>query len=119
MTRFRTVLLLLAVAAPLSAQTSTTPKNPTSVPSGDADNGIHAATLLMRGVTPRGVALGEAMGAVEGDPSTFFYPTASEVVALARASARLDQIPVVVGGSSITMTADDITIVAPRIFLNP
>jgi outer membrane protein OmpA-like peptidoglycan-associated protein len=67
----------LAVAASsLSAQTSTSPKNPTSVPSGDADNGIHAATLLMRGVTPRGVALGEAMGAVEGDPSTFFYNTA-------------------------------------------
>jgi len=77
MTRFRTILLLLAVAASsLSAQTSTSPKNPTSVPSGDADNGIHAATLLMRGVTPRGVALGEAMGAVEGDPSTFFYNTA-------------------------------------------
>ena len=77
MTRFRTILLLLAAAAPsLSAQTSTSPKNPTTVPSGDADNGIHAATLLMRGVTPRGVALGEAMGAVEGDPSTFFYNTA-------------------------------------------
>jgi outer membrane protein OmpA-like peptidoglycan-associated protein len=77
MTRIRTLLVLLAAAAPvLSAQTSTSPKNPTTVPSGDGDNGIHAATLLMRGVTPRGVALGEAMGAVEGDPSTFFYNTA-------------------------------------------
>ena len=29
------------------------------------------------------------------------------------------KITLVVGGSSITMTADDITIVAPKIFLNP
>ena len=76
MTKLRNALLLIAVAAPaLSAQT-TTPKNGTSIPSGDGDNGIHAATMLMRGVTPRAVALGEAMGAVEGDPSTFFYNTA-------------------------------------------
>ena len=69
-------MLLIAVAAPfLSAQT-TTPKIEGSIPSGDADNGNHAMTMLIRGVTPRAVALGEAMGAVEGDPSTFFYNTA-------------------------------------------
>lgn len=76
MTKFRNALLLLAVAAPVLSAQTTTPKNATSIPSGDADNGIHAATMLMRGVTPRAVALGEAMGAVEGDPSTFFYNTA-------------------------------------------
>ncbi|HEX2777877.1 MAG TPA: OmpA family protein [Gemmatimonadaceae bacterium] len=76
MTTLRNLLIALVVAAPtLSAQT-TTPKDPTSTPGGDADNGIHAATLLIRGVTPRAVGLGEAMGAVEGDPSTLFYNTA-------------------------------------------
>jgi len=76
MTKLRNVLLLLAVAAPVLSAQTTTPKNATSIPSGDADNGIHAATMLMRGITPRAVALGEAMAAVEGDPSTFFYNTA-------------------------------------------
>ena len=76
MTKLRNALLLIAVAAPLLGAQTTTPKNASSVPNGDADNGIHAATMLMRGVTPRAVALGEAMGAVEGDPSTFFYNTA-------------------------------------------
>ena len=76
MTKLRNALLLLAVAAPVLSAQTTTPKNEGSIPTGDADNGIHAMTMLMRGVTPRGVALGEAMGAVEGDPSTFFYNTA-------------------------------------------
>ena len=62
MTKLRNALLLIAVAAPLLGAQTTTPKNEGSVPSGDADNGIHAATMLMRGVTPRAVALGEAMG---------------------------------------------------------
>ena len=36
------------------------------------------------------------------NPLSFFYPTASEVVALARESAGAGQTPVIVGGSSIT-----------------
>jgi peptidoglycan-associated lipoprotein len=68
---------LLAVAVHgASAQTSTSPKNPVKVPGGDADNGIYSATLLEMGITPRAVALGEAMGAVEGDPSSIFYNAA-------------------------------------------
>ncbi|NUQ21393.1 MAG: OmpA family protein [Gemmatimonadaceae bacterium] len=76
MTRLRNALFALAVAAPVLGAQTTTPKNPTSTPGGDADNGIHAATLLIRGVTPRAVGLSEAMGAVEGDPSALFYNTA-------------------------------------------
>ena len=77
MTKLRNAFLMLAVAAPmLGAQSTTTPDGPTSTPSGDADNGVRAATLLFRGITPRAVALGEAMGAVEGDPSALFYNTA-------------------------------------------
>src|SRR4051794_40437780 len=34
-------------------------------------------------------------------PSTYYYPTASQVIALARASLRPDQVLVVIGGSSI------------------
>jgi|SRR6478672_10546813 len=76
MTKLRNALLLLAVAAPVLSAQTTTPKNEGSIPTGDADNGIHSMTMLMRGVTPRAVGLGEAMAAVEGDPSTFFYNTA-------------------------------------------
>ena len=78
MTRLRHALLplLLAAAAPIAGAQTTTPKNATSVAGGDADAGIYSATLLLRGVTPRAVGLGEAMGAVEGDPSTLFYNTA-------------------------------------------
>src|SRR6187200_2255023 len=39
------------------------------------------------------------------NPETFFYPTASEVVALARASAGPDQTIVIVGGNSIVYGA--------------
>src|SRR5919202_1951644 len=68
---------LLAVAVHgMSAQTSTSPKSPIKVPGGDADNGIYSATLLEMGITPRAVALGEAMGAVEGEPSSIFYNAA-------------------------------------------
>ena len=77
MIRLRNAFWLLTLAAgSVGAQTTTSPKDPTSSPSGDADNGIHAATLLMRPITPRAVALGEAMGAIEGDPSALFYNTA-------------------------------------------
>lgn len=71
-------LLLLAVAAPAAlAQTTSTNKNdPVSFPAGDQDNGINASTILGMGISPRAVALGEAMGAVAGDPSALFYNTA-------------------------------------------
>jgi len=70
-------LLLLLFAAPLAfAQTSTTPPKPVDFPGGDRDNGTHAATILMMGISPRAVALGEAMGAVDADPSDIWYNAA-------------------------------------------
>jgi outer membrane protein OmpA-like peptidoglycan-associated protein len=77
MHRLRLSLLFLVVAAPVAwSQTATTSPKPLSVPSGDQDNGVHAATLLMMGISPRAVALGEAMGAIEGDPSSMWYNAA-------------------------------------------
>ena len=77
MYHLRLSLLLLAVAAPAAlSQTATTSPKPLSIPGGDRDNGIHAATLLGMGISPRAVALGEAMGAVEGDPSSIWYNAA-------------------------------------------
>jgi outer membrane protein OmpA-like peptidoglycan-associated protein len=58
------------------AQTATTGQKPVSFPGGDRDNGIFASTLLEMGISPRAVALGEAMGAVEGDPSSMWYNAA-------------------------------------------
>ena len=69
--------LLLAAAAPAAlAQGSFKQKDPLELPYGDGDNGINAATILGMGITPRAVALGEAMGAIPGDPSSLFYNTA-------------------------------------------
>src|SRR5881275_3665770 len=77
MQRVRTLAFLLAFAAPAAmAQTATTGQKPVNFPGGDRDNGIHAATLLEMGISPRAVALGEAMGAVEGDPSSMWYNAA-------------------------------------------
>jgi outer membrane protein OmpA-like peptidoglycan-associated protein len=77
MTRMHYSLVLLAVAAPLAfAQTATTPPKPVDFPSGEGNNGVHAATILKMGVSPRAVALGEAMGAIDGDPSNIFYNAA-------------------------------------------
>ena len=71
-------LLAVATAAPIAGAqgTSSTTKDPAKFPYGDADNGINSATILGMGVTPRAVALGEAMGAVPGDPSSIFYNAA-------------------------------------------
>ena len=69
-------LLTCALATPAFAQRTITPDNPTEFTYGDRDNGIHANTLLRMGVSPRGVALGEAMGAVEGDASSLWYNAA-------------------------------------------
>ena len=79
MNRLTHTLLVLALAAPAVAAaqgTSSTQKDPVEFPYGDRDNGINSATILGMGIAPRAVALGEAMGAVAGDPSSLFYNTA-------------------------------------------
>lgn len=77
MTKLLRSLALIVVALPAAqGQTSTTTKNPIGFPGGDRDNGIHAATILQMGISPRAVALGEAMGALEGDPTSIWYNTA-------------------------------------------
>ena len=110
MLRARIIALLLAVAAPAAlAQTATTGQKPVNFPGGDRDNGIFASTLLELPISPRGVALGEAMGAVEGDPSSMWYNAAG----LARiktnslmvtASQRFADTQL--GGASITFPTD-------------
>jgi outer membrane protein OmpA-like peptidoglycan-associated protein len=69
-------LLFLLTAPAALAQTATTGQKPVNFPGGDRDNGIFAATLLGMPISPRAVALGEAMGAVEGDPSSMWYNAA-------------------------------------------
>jgi outer membrane protein OmpA-like peptidoglycan-associated protein len=77
MLRVRNTALLLALAASAAnAQTATTGQKPVNFPGGDRDNGIHSATLLEMPISPRAVALGEAMGAIEGDPSSMWYNAA-------------------------------------------
>jgi outer membrane protein OmpA-like peptidoglycan-associated protein len=81
MTTIRKPLVLafafaLAVGVPAHAQTTTRGGDDTKFDYGDRDNGRYAATILMMGVSPRAVALGQALGAVEGDPSTLWYNTA-------------------------------------------
>lgn len=77
MSRFGILALLPLVWAPLAAaQTATTPSNPFGVGSGDRGNGIYSSTILGMGISPRAVALGEAMGAVEGDPTSIWYNAA-------------------------------------------
>jgi outer membrane protein OmpA-like peptidoglycan-associated protein len=102
-------LLLVLAASPLLAQTATTGQKPVSFPSGDRDNGIFASTLLEMPISPRAVGLAEAMGAVEGDPSSMWYNAAG----LARiktnsfmvtASQRFADTQL--GGASITFPTD-------------
>lgn len=78
MTRIiRSLLVASALAAPaLSAQSSITTTRPTRPHYGDADNGIQSSTILQMEISPRAVALGGAMGAVEGDPTSIFYAAA-------------------------------------------
>ena len=73
--RSSAVLLALA-ASTAAAQGTRVGEDPVSVPHGDQDAGIFSNTLLLMGVSPRAVALGEAMGAVEGDPTSIWYNTA-------------------------------------------
>jgi len=69
-------LILTLVAPAAFAQTATSPPKPVDFPGGDRDNGTHAATILQMGISPRAVALGEAMGAVDADPSDIWYNAA-------------------------------------------
>src|SRR5688500_20247734 len=43
---------------------------------GDADGGIYSMTLLGIPVSPRAVALGEAMAGIDRDPSAIWYSAA-------------------------------------------
>lgn len=69
--RFSTLFLLVAV--PAVAQTVTKPPQPSSFSGGNRSNGTYALTMLEFGITPRAVGLGEAVGAVEGDPGSIWY----------------------------------------------
>jgi outer membrane protein OmpA-like peptidoglycan-associated protein len=76
MIRVLRVLCLLAVASSTAFAQTRRGGDPIDLPGGDADNGLHAATLLRMGIAPRAVALGEAMGAVEGDATSLWYNAA-------------------------------------------
>lgn len=110
MHRLRLSFLLLVVAAPVAlSQIATTSPKPVNVAGGDRDNGVHAATLLGMGISPRAVALGEAMGAVEGDPSSMWYNAAG----LGRiktnsflVTARQGFADTQLGGASVTFPTD-------------
>ncbi len=65
--------LLLFVAAPALAQSVTTPPTSGGFSGGNRSNGTYGLTMLEFGITPRAVALGESMGAVEGDPGSIWY----------------------------------------------
>jgi outer membrane protein OmpA-like peptidoglycan-associated protein len=58
--------LLVLTATPLRAQFS----------GGDQDGGTHAMTMLGMPISPRAVGIGEAMAAVDRDPSAIWYNTA-------------------------------------------
>jgi len=110
MLRARTLALLLALVAPAAlAQTATTGQKPISLVGGDRDNGIFASTMLELPISPRGVALGEAMGAVEGDPSSMWYNAAG----LARIKTNSFMVTAAqrfgdtqLGGASVTFPTD-------------
>lgn len=77
MNRIKLSAFLVIVGAPVAiAQTATTPSKPASFSGGDRDNGTHSSTILEMGITPRAIGLGEAMGAVAGDPSSIWYNAA-------------------------------------------
>ncbi|HVE77901.1 MAG TPA: PorV/PorQ family protein [Gemmatimonadaceae bacterium] len=79
MKTIRTALVLavsLAFASVASAQTTTRGGDETKFDYGDRDNGIYAATLLQMAISPRSVALGQALGAIEGDPSGIWFNAA-------------------------------------------
>lgn len=68
------VALLLA-AAPVAAQVQTCPGGGPFA-GGDCDGGVHSMTMLGMPISPRAVGIGEAMGAIDRDPSTIWYNAA-------------------------------------------
>jgi peptidoglycan-associated lipoprotein len=73
--------LLAAALAPAAAPSAAAAQNqlcPDDGPfgGGDCDGGVHSMTILGLPISPRAVALGEAMGAIDRDPSTIWYNAA-------------------------------------------
>src|SRR5207302_8024015 len=73
------------------------------------DNGIHAGTIVDMRISPRAVALGDAMRAVEEDPSSLWYNAAG--LARIRANsflvtARQGFADTQLGGASVTFPTD-------------
>ena len=71
----RAVPLAILAAAALAADARAVAAQ-TKFSSGDADGGRHAMTLLGIPISPRAVALGEAMGTIDQDPATLWYNAA-------------------------------------------
>ena len=63
---FAASTLLLAVPAVTHAQFA----------GGDQDGGVHSMTILGMAVSPRAIALGEAMAGIDRDPAAIWYNTA-------------------------------------------
>jgi outer membrane protein OmpA-like peptidoglycan-associated protein len=64
------------VPVALALSTLLAPSARAQFPGGDRDGGVYSMTLLGIPVTPRAVALGEAMAAIDRDPSTIWYNAA-------------------------------------------
>ena len=74
-THARAVPLAVAAAAAFVAAPAAL-RAQSKFASGDADGGVHSMTILGIPISPRAVALGEAMGAIDQDPSTIWYNAA-------------------------------------------
>ncbi|MFN2400332.1 MAG: PorV/PorQ family protein [Gemmatimonadaceae bacterium] len=66
---------LVALATQSANAQSTCPDSP-NFASGDCDGGVHSMTILGIPISPRAVALGEAMAAITRDPATIWYNAA-------------------------------------------
>ena len=69
------VALAVLAALPAAAQVQTCPDGGPFA-GGDCDGGVHSMTMLGMPISPRAVALGEAMSAVDRDPSAIWYNAA-------------------------------------------
>jgi peptidoglycan-associated lipoprotein len=67
--------LALLAASSAAAQVQTCPDGGPFA-GGDCDGGVHSMTMLGMPISPRAVALGEAMGAIDRDPSAIWYNAA-------------------------------------------
>jgi outer membrane protein OmpA-like peptidoglycan-associated protein len=70
---FGAAIALAATASATSGQSTSTTRG---FAGGDRDGGVHSVTIAGMPISPRAVALGEAMGAVDRDPSVIFYNAA-------------------------------------------